>query len=227
MTVPDRREVDIVFWLGAVFAAIGCALSLRGGDWRIAPVLYLGGLFVATIFHRIAIANLNLLAAQIRRVDTETARIASEAEVAAAMVVIMMRISSTVPRTQAKTPIGILKAAVKFIRAEPLRYDQGDWINDTNIDGKAPPCGTVVCVAGAVVVLTRPPTQHDSQINMWTVHIIETAQRKLKLTNREADELFDGNAVRGRPGTKRYAERGVRHIERFMRARMGYKGKRL
>jgi hypothetical protein len=55
------------------------------------------------------------------------------------------------------------------------------------------------------------------------------ARHALGLNSDQAFRLFDGSAIsgKGRPGTKRYVEAGVRHIEKFMRDELGYTGPKL
>lgn len=156
-----------------------------------------------------------------------------------------------VPRIRANTPIGILKAVVKLIRAEPLRYYQNDWIRtyavwrrvsddfDSPIEKiPLPPCGTVCCVAGWVAVGKRAIDETVSDLE-YAVDAMSRAKSLLGLTRLQAERLFDGDAVllqwkhegrkgkKPQEGTKRYAEIGIRHIERFMRDEMGYTGPKL
>lgn len=88
-----------------------------------------------------------------------------------------------------------------------------------------PTCGTVGCVAGWVAVLTRP----DPGVvpSPWVAQ--SRAETVLRLSPRQADRLFSPDAVpsRYRPGTKAYVAAGVRHIEKFMRADLGYTGPKL
>lgn len=141
------------------------------------------------------------------------------------------------PRTRATTTIGILKAVVKAIREEPRRYDQGDWIcrfDEYNMEWigadrlkHVPACGTIGCVAGWVDVLKRDtPIKGGS-----TMTVPERARALLGLNEWQTDLLFSGGALDGlttaRPGTRAYANAGVKHIERFMRKELGYKGPKL
>lgn len=137
------------------------------------------------------------------------------------------------PRTRATTPIAILKAVVKAIREEPKRYDQSDWVETwtprtTKRYGEPKPesfptCGTIGCVAGWVATLTRPKRERYTRSSM----VERRARKALKLDQYEAGVLFEGDAVHGNVGTREYVERGVAHIERFMREHMGYKGPKL
>lgn len=139
---------------------------------------------------------------------------------------------SAIPRIRAKTPIGILKAVVRLIREEPRRYDQGDYIfqgNPKNGDRTAagaplPPCGTVCCVAGWVAVGKREGNRISPYSNAH-----DQAQEILGLTGDQAWDLFSSEAIPSnlKEGTKAYVKAGVRHIERFMRAELGYTGPKL
>lgn len=129
------------------------------------------------------------------------------------------------PRTRVKSPIAILKAVAKEIIKEPLRYDQSDWGRVyAGRDEERPPCGTTGCVAGWVMVLTRPA--QVTRINaLWDAR--SRATSALGLTGEQASALFHGGAVAGSPGTVQHAKAGVRHIERFMRTELGYTGPQL
>lgn len=145
------------------------------------------------------------------------------------------------PRTRATTPIAILKAVVKAIREEPLRYDQSYWLKTKQSDAYyfepscdsddvsryAASCGTMGCVAGWVVTLKRPQSQKLPRMgdtNKKSVY--ERARLLLKLDHGQAQTLF-ADSVSGTVGTKRYVENGIKKIERFMRTEMGYKGPNL
>lgn len=159
----------------------------------------------------------------------------------------MAKATAAVPRIRAKTPIGILKAVIKLIREEPRRYYQSDWIrtypvwrlNKRGVGGKAsmPPCGTVCCVAGWVVVGKRAayePVEYLEHLDAFS-----GAKSALGLSDSQASRLFDGLAVSNQRrfeqrkgampviGTRAYAETGIRHIERFMRDELGYTGPKL
>lgn len=140
-----------------------------------------------------------------------------------------MTSTASVPRIRAKTPIGILKAVVRLIREEPLRYYQRDWVRvvSSRDDGKMPPCGTVCCVAGWVAVGTRPTGTDVDHYVYGLGAAYSDAKAKLGLDDIQANRLFSPYAVHGTPGTKRYVEAGVRHIERFMRDELGYTGPKL
>lgn len=142
------------------------------------------------------------------------------------------------PRTKAKTPIGILKAVAKAILEEPRRYNQQDWGSRYDAatvkrDATLPACGTVACVAGWVTVLTRPTRVEN--VPLGDAQII--AARRLGLSRQMSqgelyERLFSPSAFsRVRHGKmltpREYARAGVRHIERFMRAHLGYTGPKL
>lgn len=67
---------------------------------------------------------------------------------------------SLVPRSNAATLYQLFDDIVEVIEAEPLRMDMGNWIRiDTNphdvFERNFPVCGTVGCIAGWMVILTR------------------------------------------------------------------------
>lgn len=129
-----------------------------------------------------------------------------------------------IPKSKAKTAYGLLSEVRALILAEPLRYDQGTWIERKdnprrNFDGDIceapksyPACGTVGCVAGWVATLTRKET--------WAYDETEgIAQIKLGLNDEQAIMLFDCDAVRHtiEPQTIQHAKAGARHIQRFQK----------
>jgi hypothetical protein len=144
------------------------------------------------------------------------------------------------PTSRAKTAYGLLAAVCKAILAEPKRYNQTIWFETLSDEREShtiemryarwnpaaerrerarfarkqqefPACGTVACVAGWVLALQRGRLPHDQ-------HSVELpAKRILGLNSAQAFQLFTSDAVRGRPGTPRYAKAGVRHIQKFMR----------
>lgn len=134
------------------------------------------------------------------------------------------------PRTTETNAIGILKDVVKAIREEPLRYDQNEWIQFRSEDQIGPQCGTVCCVAGWVCVLTRPKSDRTGR-SVLRADVSDKAKEVLGINDVEADRLFDGSPKEvceaGTPGSRAYMEAGVRHIERFMRDELGYKGPKL
>lgn len=62
-----------------------------------------------------------------------------------------------------------LRKAVKFFEEEPLRLHMGDWLQETNqpyceFKGfRAPPCGTVACLAGSAAILMAKELYPDSK----------------------------------------------------------------
>ena len=150
--------------------------------------------------------------------------------------------AAKMPFTRSTNPITILKVAIRAMREEPRRYYQGWWILERKADGsyggnvssvrvpnalcvaeaKGPSCGTVGCVAGLVVAVTTP----KSRLPRSSV-IAARARRLLRLTYPQTVSLFESSAVSGTYGSPSYVEQAVRHIERFMRAEMGYKGPKL
>lgn len=126
---------------------------------------------------------------------------------------------SLIPKSKAKTAYGLLSEIRALILAEPLRYSQRWWLMR---DGKAgnfekpqmgyPNCGTVGCVAGWVVSVTRKRVNDSFEVE-------EAAQRILGLENWIAGELFTEDAVPStiQPQTQAHAEAGARHIARFQK----------
>jgi MprA protease rhombosortase-interaction domain-containing protein len=127
-------------------------------------------------------------------------------------------------------PVRRLKAVAQLILDEPGRYDQRTYIERVDQDGRRrendwvglvlnpPPCGTVGCVAGWVAATGRARIPKYDNVS-------EVARRILKLPPWQAAALFaSGAAGYDRPGSMAHARAGVRHIERFMRAHLGYTG---
>lgn len=153
----------------------------------------------------------------------------------------MITIDSTIPRigrhvcTTDEERIDLLLKVVRQIRAEPKRYRQEGWITQSD-------CGTAFCVAGWIVALSR----EDRRYVPNGIH--GDAQYILGLESDDLFHLFGGGAIISRwmvehrkvcekyarqghcdhavptCGTKEYAELGVRHIESFMREKLGYTG---
>lgn len=143
-------------------------------------------------------------------------------------------------KSRAKTAWGHLLHVRRLIEAEPKRYDQGDWIDRKTNDSlvldeakqhqKFPACGTVGCLAGWTVISL---TGHN---RFRRPSVRGHAERALGLTNQQAVELFDGNAVNNTyyndqiargldpdygadiPGqTKRHLKFGLKHLDAFMK----------
>lgn len=99
-----------------------------------------------------------------------------------------------IPYVQSNDPVEILTEVAKHILAEPLRYNQGIWVDvigDRWSAGKNyPACGTIACVAGWVVTL-------KGQRNIRGFTVSNTASELLKLTDAQDSELFDGDAIIG------------------------------
>ena len=141
---------------------------------------------------------------------------------------------ASVPRTRSRNPVTVLKTVVLAIRQEPRRYSQETYGEPAyefyGSRRRLPECGTVGCVALWSLIVTRDEKDTVRRVSYGEVgwH----ARLRLGLTDEQAMHLFDGGAVQRiadsyRPGTKRYVEAGVRHIERFMRQHLGYKGPKL
>lgn len=109
----------------------------------------------------------------------------------------------------------LLEDVKEVIKVDPLRYDQTTW---RTVDyGEArkkyrdfPACGTVGCVAGWVVTLTRGT-------DMPFAEIMSTARKILGLDISEALELFSADAAGSLPQTKAHTDGGIRHITRFQK----------
>lgn len=126
--------------------------------------------------------------------------------------------------TRAKTPLGIIKAAVRRMRAIPEGYNQGTWaaewddpwFSDDTI--RRPPCGTVCCIAGEVcAVLGKNPRK---------IHPMNMATRILKLKRSQRNDLFsdENMPTKARVGSAAYAEAGIKKITDFARRTWGYTG---
>jgi hypothetical protein len=128
--------------------------------------------------------------------------------------------TTLLPTTTATDPVGILKDVARVILAEPLRYDQGDWLQ-TDVHQHGPPCGTVGCVAGWVCVLTRRGPSFSRFLD-----VMAEARDRLEISGPAAYDLFNGSAIDEdlEYGTPAYAEAGVRHIDRWLREYLDYAG---
>lgn len=122
------------------------------------------------------------------------------------------------PKSRAKTAYGLLGEIKRLILAEPKRYNQRVYLekrgpltlNALPLNPKdAPPCGTRACVAGCVATLkTRHPRYHEAAY---------IAGHILGLTYKQKDQLFNGGAASGIPGTALHARSGAKHIANFQK----------
>ena len=124
------------------------------------------------------------------------------------------------PTTKSEDPVTILRTVAKAILEEPKRYNQESWhLTKKGCPLWAQPqlgfplCGTISCVAGWTCLVTgkKLSSIHD---------IANEAESILGLTESEAVDLFDGDALRGIPhsiGTEAYAKAGVAHIRRYVK----------
>lgn len=123
------------------------------------------------------------------------------------------------PKARARTAYGLLGEIKRIILEDPRRYDQFNTLSvipAAQLDDKTePPCGTVGCVAGWVVALTRARLTPYALNSPLTI-----AERVLGLTEEQGDQLFDGGAAGWRTGVPLidHAQRGADHIERFRQA---------
>lgn len=149
------------------------------------------------------------------------------------------------PRTRARTAIGILKAVAQAIVDEPRRYRQSSWIKPAEAlhTRQRPACGTAACVAGWVVIVTRDGAEDREDLlrlgDTWVRGsgsdvcwheenaIAKRARRTLQISRTQAQRLFDSYAVTWHGSVRRYANAGVEHIEQFMRDELGYTGPKL
>lgn len=112
-----------------------------------------------------------------------------------------------------KTADGLLATIERLILEEPLRYNQWDvltvkWhpmLGDPHV--AFPDCGTVGCVGGWTVALTRRRQQYGS--------LLSNAARVLGLTGDQAGELFGAEKAGQGSQTLDHARRGAAHIRRF------------
>lgn len=129
----------------------------------------------------------------------------------------------TEPKTVAKNarPITILKAVAKLLRANAEAYNQETFREDNS-------CGTMCCIAGWTRSLTRDRFMRQDTDFPWDIE--DDARHVLGLEYQDANILFSGGAldhVKSPVGSKRYAEAGIRHMDKFARKYMGYKGPKL
>lgn len=106
------------------------------------------------------------------------------------------------------TAYELLEAVAQRIEAEPRRYDQREWVRETE-------CGTVCCRAGWVVAIADPDVfaTHDAQA------VGERADQILGLPESVLwNELYSTTCIRTRanPGTAEYAAAGARGVREFM-----------
>lgn len=90
--------------------------------------------------------------------------------------------------------VRLLRKIQKHILAEPKRYNQNvtietdqDEIRDVN--GGVPKCGTMACIGGWAYILSRVRPNLD-----FTFDHLGKARRELKITDEQADRLFDSVA---------------------------------
>lgn len=125
--------------------------------------------------------------------------------------------SAKPPKSKAKNAYELLGEIRKLILENPLRYDQGVYLDHKAKDPifgptrkKWPSCGTIGCRAGWVFELTAPEGADPYDIFGYAAKI-------LGLTNQQAHSFFSGLAVDGKPQTKAHAKHGAEGIAEFMK----------
>lgn len=122
-----------------------------------------------------------------------------------------------------KTAYGLLGLVCREIESNPLNYYQGMWKTSRN-GGKDVPlphdldvdeneCKTAYCRAGFIV------NAMDGYSPRRTTWGFDWARRARKILGMDADQvyqLFAGDAIIGKPGTKRYVKAGVSGLKKFM-----------
>lgn len=126
------------------------------------------------------------------------------------------RLAIEPPRSRARNAYDLLTAIRHVILREPRRYNQGNWLERTpkgkKLASYEPSCGTVGCIAGWAIVLTRKRGEDGS---FDSFNVARLAQKLLGLSPSQADRLFNGGAASGNPQTKDHAIEGVKHIAEF------------
>jgi hypothetical protein len=136
-----------------------------------------------------------------------------------------------VPKASAENAYELLEQVVEAIKEDPKRYNQHLWVTNGERNGgyspitfmpqdypdirlNMPACGTMGCVAGWVSVMTKGPKE-AMQLNAQG-----HAQIVLGITDMQAERLFAGHAAgeRDHESPEAHAARGIRHIQRFMKA---------
>src|SRR5678815_3817725 len=139
---------------------------------------------------------------------------------------------AAVPKSTAKNAYELFEDVCKVILEEPKRYNQSTWVEQlrvhADVDRKEEfaACGTMACIAGWMAILKRGRTVFRNNV--------EIADKAHRLVNpsydapfevvRGLDDLFNGGLIDPDidPGTKRYAQAGVREIKRFMKKHRKY-----
>lgn len=122
--------------------------------------------------------------------------------------------NSALPKSKAKTAYGLLTEIRALILAEPLRYNQYDWLSRKAehhfVPNGYPACGTVGCVAGWVSTLAGP------EKFSWDISA-DLAEKILGLDLAQAEELFRSSAASGPSQTLAHAKSGAKHIAAFQK----------
>lgn len=118
-------------------------------------------------------------------------------------------------RSKAKTAYALLSEVARLIRAEPKRYYQGTFMErrakgDTAPKG-FPPCGTVACIAGWVVVLKGPKQVEYQDVELMAQDILGPTL--------DTSRLFFGGSCQGTLAqTAAHAKAGAANIRAFQKA---------
>lgn len=122
---------------------------------------------------------------------------------------------STQRRSNAKTAYGLMSDIKQYILEEPKRIFMGLWIMDTpeaikrELGVQGPACGTVGCIAGNAMVLTRRPL---TRIGLPARELLGGDNEDLQDS---LYDLFHGYEVKANYGTKKYARIVAKRIEGF------------
>src|ERR1700726_2874983 len=110
-----------------------------------------------------------------------------------------------------KLNVALAMKVKKHILAEPKRLNMSFWMGNVTGDIDAPPCGTQACIAGWACLLSVPKNKRREIITKEKRYIFDPSvvgQKKLGLTNNEADILFgEFNEATGKKGAKEVARK--------------------
>ena len=133
------------------------------------------------------------------------------------------------PPKKAANAYELLQRVCAAIKAHPLAYYQAAWVltNKWEVQSNceftdaqmAESCGTAYCRAGWIVALhdgRRAALQLEKDGGWLTSSVCIRANRVLGLEPEQTYRLFDGGAIGGRPGTRRYVAAGIRGVRAFM-----------
>jgi hypothetical protein len=110
--------------------------------------------------------------------------------------------------------VALLKKVKKHILAEPKRINMNTWGRDSDEGEPQPACGTVGCIAGWIVFLSKPKSKWD----FWKSSDIRSeATRLLRMKDWQVDGLFSPYGVYGEPGTRDHAKSVAKRIDYFIK----------